>query len=106
MEATAKNVDRLVTVFPGLGSPTRRSIIVPLYDSACKKLDGRSPSLIAAQRMTDEIKAGDRVLLVTGFASYPKYPYGEVDGPLGVASLARAVICGLGALPVVEDPGI
>ena len=40
-EATAKNIDRLVTVQLGFGGPVRRSIIAPLYECACKKLDGK-----------------------------------------------------------------
>ena len=101
MEATAKNVDRLVTVQMAMGSPARRSIIAPLYECACKKLGGKPLSLLAAKRMTNEVKTGDTVLLITGFGNYPTYPYGETDGPLGVASLARAVILGLDALPIL-----
>jgi hypothetical protein len=51
--------------------------------------------------MVDTIKAKDRVILVDQFAYLPVMPYGETDGPLGVASLARAVSFGLGALPVI-----
>ena len=99
MEETANCVDRLVTVGLGYGSKFK-SLGVPLYEAACKKLGGGPLSLVAAQRMTEEIKAGDRVLLVSQFAS-TNMPFGETDGPLGVASLARAVSFGLGALPVI-----
>lgn len=100
-EETAKNIDRLVTVGAGRGRRLDRWIIPLLYESASKKLGGSPISLVAAQRMLTEIKAGDRALLVDQFAWYPNRPYGETDGPLGVASLARAVRFGLGALPVL-----
>ncbi len=101
MEETAKNVDRLVTVQARWGGRADRGIIPQLYECACKKLDGKPPSLVAAQGMVERLRTGDRVLLVTGFAYFPDQPYGETDGPLGVASLARAVSFGFGALPVL-----
>lgn len=57
--------------------------------------------MVTAQRITEEVKAGDSVLLVSDFASYPNMPFGETDGPLGVASLARAIRFGLGAIQVL-----
>ena len=101
MEATANNMDRLLIIQMRWGGRSDRDIIAPLYESARKKLGGRSPSLVAAQRMIEEIKAGDNVFLTMGFASYPNMPCGETDGPLGVASLARAIRYGLGAVPVI-----
>ena len=101
MEAMAKNVDRLVTTLMCEGGCINRWIIVPLYESASAKLGGKPISLVVAQRMTREVKAGDRVLLTAGFGAYPNVPFGETDGPLGVASLARAVRFGLGGLPVI-----
>ena len=99
MEETAKNVDRLATIGARYGGRNDRWIIVPLYECASKKLGDRPLSMVAAQRITEEVKAGDRVLLVSDFASYPNMPFGETDGSLGVASLARAVRFGLGAVP-------
>lgn len=101
MEVTAKNVDRLVTTEMRWSSRGDRGIIAPLYECAFKKLGNRSPSLAAAQRLIKEVSAGDNVFIMTEFASYPNMPYGETDGPLGVASLARAVKFGLGALPII-----
>lgn len=101
MEETAKNIDRLVTTGTRWGGRADRWIIVPLYESASSKLDGKPVSLIAAQRIMDEVKSGDRILLINDFASYPNMPFGETDGPLGVASLARALRFGLGAIPVI-----
>jgi len=102
MEILARNIDRLVTIGGELnGVVPDEWIVVPLYESACQKLGGQPISLISAQRMIKEVQPGDNVLLLTGFASYPRMPYGETDGPLGIASLARAVSFGLGALPIL-----
>lgn len=101
IEDIAKNVDRLVTVGARWGGRPDKWLIVPLYEYACKKLGIVSPSLAAAQKMVEKVKAGDRVFIVTGFGSYPRQPLGETDGPLGAASLARSIRLGLGALPVV-----
>ena len=101
IEDIARNVDRLVTVRARWGGDTSQWLIPQLYDYACKKLGIVSPSLAAAQKMVETVKAGDRVFIVTGFGSYPRQPLGETDGPLGTASLARALRWGLGALPVV-----
>jgi hypothetical protein len=51
--------------------------------------------------MIDNIKPGDNVFLVTGWACLPFLPRGETDGPLGIASLARAIRIGLGAFPII-----
>ncbi len=101
MEEAAKNVDRLVTVGAGWGGRLDRWIVPALYEGASKKLDGKPVSLVVAQKMVEQIKEGDRVLLIDQFAYHPNMPYGETDGPLGVASLARAVRFGLKALPVL-----
>ncbi len=83
------------------GSRGDKGIIAPLYECDCEKLGGKSPSLVAAQRLIEEVSAGDNVFIMTEFATFPNMPYGETDGPLGVASLARAVKFGLSALPII-----
>ncbi|MBU2535191.1 MAG: DUF4392 domain-containing protein [Chloroflexi bacterium] len=101
MEETAKNVDRLVTTGAGWGGRPDRWIVPALYESASQKYDNKPISLVAAQKIIEQVKEGDRVIIVDQFAYYPNMPYGETDGPLGVASLARAIRYGLNALPVV-----
>ena len=101
MEETSRNIDRLVTSGAGWGGRTDRWIIPALYECASKKLGGKPISLVAAQKMMEHIKEGDRVILIDQFAYHPNMPFGETDGPPGVASLARAVKFGLGALPVL-----
>lgn len=105
MEVTAKNIDRLVTTEMRWGSRSDRGIIAPLYECACEKLGGKSPRLVAAQRLIEEVSAGDNVFIMTEFATFPNMPCGETDGPLGVASLARAVKFGLSALPIIIAGG-
>lgn len=97
----AKNIDRLVTTLMGEGGSEKRWIVPPLYDSASAKLGNKPISLVAAQSMINSIKDKDTVFLIADFAFYPDLPYGETDGPLGVASLARAVRLGLRGLPVI-----
>ncbi len=101
MEAMAKNIDRLVTTLMCEGGCSDRWIIPPLYEAASSKLGGKPISLVAAQSLIERVKSGDRVFLTAGFGAYPNVPFGETDGPLGVASLARAIRFGLGGIPVV-----
>ncbi len=101
MEITANMVDRLVTVEIRWGGRGDRGVIPRLYDCAREKSGGKPLSLLVAQRMIDTIKPGDNVFLVTGWACLPFLPHGETDGPLGIASLARAIRIGLNALPII-----
>lgn len=57
--------------------------------------------LAAARRIVTSVKRGDWVLLLTGVYDPVILPFGETDGPPGVAALARALDVGLGARPVV-----
>lgn len=100
-EETANNIDRLVTVGAGWGGRLDRWIVPALYEAALEVTGGKPVSLVAAQRLIDSVKKDDRVILVDQFAYRPNMPYGETDGPPGVASLARALRFGIGALPVL-----
>jgi hypothetical protein len=55
---------------------------------------------MAAERLLAAVRKGDYVLITTGSGRAPWRPRGETDGPLGAASLARAVKLGLGGRPV------
>jgi hypothetical protein len=101
MEETAKNIDRLVTVGAGWGGRLDRWIVPTLYESASQKLGGKPISLVAAQKLMEQVREGDCVILVDQFGYLPNMPYGETDGPLGVASLARTLRFGLKALPML-----
>ncbi|MHB1004918.1 MAG: glutamate cyclase domain-containing protein [Chloroflexota bacterium] len=100
-EETARNIDRLVTVGASLGARADRWIVPALYEAASAMLGGKPVSLVAAQALIEKVKPGDRVVLVDQFAYAPNMPYGETDGPPGVASLARALQFGLKAVPVI-----
>ncbi len=101
MEETAKNIDRLVTTAAGWGGRLDRWIVPELYESASEKAGGKPLSLVAAQKIIEQVKEKDKVLIIDQFGYIPNMPYGETDGPLGVASLARAISFGIGALPVL-----
>ena len=93
------NVDRLVTVEMKRMGAAQEGIIAPLYDAAYKA-QKRALTMLAAERLNQEVKKGDYVLFLTGSGRPPWRPNGETDGPLGVVSLARAIKLGLGARPV------
>lgn len=100
MEIVGETIDRLVTSEIRCSGREDRGNVVPLYESARRKLGVRSLSLLAANRIIKEVNAGDNVILITGVGVMPFLPHGETDGPPGVASIARAVRLGLGALPI------
>jgi len=101
MENTARNIDRLVTTGAGWGGRLDRWIVPTLYESASQKVNGKPVSLVAAQGIIERVKERDKILIIDQFGYAPNMPYGETDGPLGVASLARAVSFGIGAIPVL-----
>jgi D-glutamate cyclase len=100
-EQTARNIDRVVTVLPVWGGRMDGWLAPQLYESASEKVGGKPLSLVAAQAIVDAVGKGDRVILVDHFAFQPVQPWGETDGPPGVASLARAISFGLRAIPVL-----
>jgi hypothetical protein len=100
-EATAWNIDRLVTVEIKTGGRPGRCIMFPLYEAAVKVNGDRPISLTAAKLILQRVKPGDSVVLMTGMGAMPFMPRGETDGPTGVASLARAISYGIKALPIV-----
>ncbi len=101
MEIVGKNVDLLCLVEARTMKRTGRGIVFPLYQAALATVGGRPLSLLAAEKIIEQVKSGDNVIVMTGMGMLPGMPYGETDGPAGVASIARAVSYGLGALPIV-----
>lgn len=91
-------VDKLVANCLGeprgpLTNPTEgESKIVKMYDAARAK-HGRPMSLMAAETLQSKVKPKDTVLLIANSH--------EMDGPPGVAALARAIDIGLGAVSVI-----
>ena len=99
-EALGGSVDRLITVDAKPGGMPGVGLIHELYSSARHKLGGRPLTLLAAEAILSKVKLDGNVFLVTGCACIPMLPHGENDGPLGVASIARAINFGLGATPI------
>lgn len=100
-EQTARNIDRLVAVTPIWGGRFDGWLAPVLYRSASEKLKNRPVSLVVAEALVRLVGEGDSVILVDHFACPPRMPYGETDGPPGVASLARAISVGLSGVPVL-----
>lgn len=70
-----------------------------MYPPARKLKNGRPLSLLAAERLKEEVNEGDFVLITTGL-SVPVYLMPETDGPPGAAAIGRALNVGLRAKPV------
>ena len=97
-EIFGEHVDRLVTIEmkrPGIPS---RGVILPLYDAA-RRVQKRPLTLVAAEKLKENVAPGNYVLIATGSGKAPWRPAGETDGPLGAVSLARAIKLGLGGRP-------
>ncbi|MGQ0572431.1 MAG: glutamate cyclase domain-containing protein [Armatimonadota bacterium] len=76
------------------------------YGPARAAQGGRPMTFLAAQALAQRVKEGDYVFILHNAGLPPYLPHGETDGPLGAASLARAVNWALGARPVfVAEPG-
>ena len=94
MEQTADAIDDLLTVDVG-----GRGVIGEL-SAAAYEYHERSPPMEAAERLFESVSPGDDVIIVTGFLCPPTAQQ-ETDGPVGAASLARAIAVGLGAHPTI-----
>jgi D-glutamate cyclase len=93
-----ESIDRLIAT-DGAG----RGVIDELYPAARALQDGPL-CLEAASRLLSRLHRGDTVVLATGFPMYPWF-IGEQDGPVGTATLARALVLAVGVRPViVTDP--
>lgn len=79
----AENIDRLITM------DLKPSPIHQLYEAA-KEHHGKSPTLLAGEKLLEKVGPGDFVILITGALVSP-FGTGETDGPLGTAALARAL---------------
>lgn len=91
-------VDRLISV-----DLSARGFISVLYEEARKANDGKPLCLTAAQRIVDATAKGQPVVIATGLPirGWLSPAVAENDGPIGAATLARALYLGTGALPVL-----
>ncbi len=97
------NIDRLCAIemrTAEVDGGIPRGVLQPLF-AAARERAGAPMSYLAAQGLLDNVASGDRVLILCGSGSPPYLPYGETDGPLGGAAVARALDLGLGAKPVL-----
>ncbi|HET8999491.1 MAG TPA: glutamate cyclase domain-containing protein [bacterium] len=93
-----EGIDRLVSI-----EITGRGVIGELYAAARAAAEGPL-CLEAAGRLLQRVHKGSVVILSTGLPTYPWFA-GEQDGPVGTATLARALVLAVGARPViVTDP--
>lgn len=97
-EVIGENIDRIATIEMRSKTPPR-GVIHRLYESARKK-SGQPLTLTAAREIISALKENDHVFFVTGAGAWPVLLKGETDGPLGAASLARAIDLGIGAKPI------
>lgn len=91
----ADNIDRLINLdVSGYG------VIGALHEAACLHYGGPL-TLLAARRLHEAISQGDNFFVTAGWLMPGFYPYGETDGPIGAATLGRALSIGLGARMLV-----
>jgi len=96
LDQIGENVDQLVTI-----DTMSYGVISELYRAA-RSANGDVPlCLSAARRLIERVRHGDTVLLTTGLIIPGHHPYGETDGPIGTAILARALAIGLSARVLV-----
>src|SRR5262249_2816676 len=82
---------------------TGRGVIGALYGAA-RARQGRPLCLLAAERLVERVGQGEAGFIATGLPCFPWFS-GEQDGPVGAATLSRALLMGLAARPmVVTEP--
>jgi hypothetical protein len=101
-------IDRLVSTPSGTvpllrkgrgGTAKSRYSWMKVYDETRMKT-GRPLTLLAAEKIIKEVKPWDHVLIITNSH--------EMDGPPGAAALARSLLVGLRAIPIIManfEPG-
>lgn len=96
-EALGESVDRIVTADLAF-----RGVVHRLYPPARRRA-GKPLCLAAAELLRGRIRAGDAVLIATGWPDRPWVSdrIFETDGPPGAAALARCVNLASGAVPVL-----
>ncbi|TDJ62896.1 MAG: DUF4392 domain-containing protein, partial [Proteobacteria bacterium] len=85
VDLIANNVDHLINLdISGYG------VIAALYQAA-RALHDRPLTLLAAQRLRDRLQGGGTFFVTSGWIMPGTFPYGETDGPIGAATLGRAL---------------
>lgn len=99
LQKVGEAIDSLCTI-----EITGRGVIRDLY-TAARARQGGPLCLTAARELVRRVQPGDAVIIATGLPTYPWYS-GEQDGPVGAATLARALVLGLAARPVIVTEAI
>ena len=95
IELVANNVDALINLdISGYG------VIDKIYKAA-RALHDRPLTLTAAEALRDRLREGGTFFVTSGWIMPGTYPYGETDGPIGAATLGRALGIAFGARMVV-----
>lgn len=98
-EIIGEYVDKLVNIEMWDDNQARRNKTHLFYEAA-RARQGAPLTYLAAKGLKENVGQGDYVILLAGAGISPWLEWGETDGPTGIASLARAICFGLGAIPV------
>ena len=90
-----ESLDRLVTI-----DVTGRGVIDILYRAARLSQGGKPLSYLMTRTLVERVKPRD-VVVISTCMPVGSLPYAEQDGPIGAATLARSLVLGLGAKPVI-----
>ena len=96
VELVGHQVDRLISVEPWLKLQGRLHIL----QEASQHLLGMSMTYAAAKKLAGRVRAGDVIMVCTGFV-VANDNVCETDGPVGAAALARALKIGFNATPIL-----
>ncbi|HQJ24390.1 MAG TPA: DUF4392 domain-containing protein [Bacillota bacterium] len=100
----AEYIDRLVNIEMRQMGGLPRGTTHQLYEAA-RNYHKEPLTYLAASKLIEHIKPNDNVIIATGAGVPPWLPKGETDGPLGAASIARAIDIGLGGKPILVGEG-
>ena len=95
LRSLGESLDRLITI-----DLTGRSVIHALHRAARERQGDEPLSSRAARSLVERVGPRDVVLISTGMP-VGTLPSAEQDGPVGAATLARSLVIGLSATPVV-----
>ena len=95
LSALGESVDRLTGIdISGRG-------VVHGLQTAARAVQGDEPlSLLGTRRLMERVRPGD-VVVISTCMPVGTYPNAEQDGPVGASTLARSLVLGLSARPVV-----
>ena len=100
-ELTLRNLGQSLDDLANL-DPRGYGVCKILYD-ASRKYTGGPTAMNAAMKLTQTLKEGDIVYIMTGFVLRP-YKKAEMDGIVSAALLCRALVIAFGAKPVIVCP--